>query len=49
MESMQKLPLPGNPLMTLTVSSIIRAYRSGTGVDLSEYGMVDMALEVGDK
>lgn len=49
MESMQKLPLSGNPLMTLTVSPIIRAYRSATGVDLSEYGMVDMALEVGDK
>ena len=46
MESMQKLPLPGNPLMTLTVSPIIRAYRSATGVNLSEYGLVDMALEI---
>jgi len=45
MESMQKIPLPGNPLMTLTVSPIIRAYRSATGVDLSEYGFSDMALE----
>ena len=36
----------GKGLMLLAVGPAIRAYRSAFGVDLSEHGLVDMALEV---
>ena len=36
----------GNGYMMIFISSIVKAYKKAFGIDLLEYGLVDMMLEV---
>ncbi len=44
-EGVQMLPVPSKPLLMFTMNPVIRAYRSSTGIDLTDR-LIDIAFEV---